>query len=405
MYKYHTYCRACGYGKAGAQGIKSAPTEKLIEVFDLGVQPLANDFQKEGEELAGYAPLKVMFCPRCTLAQLSVVVRPEVLYKNYSYVTSKSDMMQSHFEKLISSIQAETNGNTVLEIGSNDGHLLSLMQKSGYEVSGIDASDNLSKIAIDNGIPTVIGLFGEELAAALPQRDIIIARHVFCHISEWKDFIRGLEMVCHKETLVCIECPYAGDTLKNCEFDQIYHEHCSFLTVRAMKELLKGTCLYLHKITRYPIHGGTILMMLKVGAYGNLLDWKEDITVDDWKEFQIAAKKQIASLRETVRNLISKGSRISALGASAKSTVWINACGFTRKDIAFISDNTPQKQYTFSPGTDIPIVDEGAILRELPDYVILFAWNYKEEILEKFKRARSLGVKFIIPVPEISIVL
>src|ERR1039457_4426402 len=111
--------------------------------------------------------------------------------------------------------------------------------------------------------------------------------------------------------------------------------------------------------------------------------WTDNFTVDDWKDFAETARDQIGRLKSTVDTLRAQGKRVAGLGASAKSTVWISACGFTRKDIAFISDNTPQKQFTFSPGTDIPIVDEGAILRELPDYVVMWAWNYRAEILDK----------------------
>jgi SAM-dependent methyltransferase len=404
MYQLHNYCRACGYATAGAQGIKAVQTDKLIEVLDLGVQPLANDFRREGEERAGYAPLKVMFCPRCTLAQLSVVVSPEVLYRNYSYVTSPSATMEAHFEKLIANIQSETDGNSVLEIGSNDGRLLAMMQKKGYTVQGVDPAENLTEAASANGVSMQSGFFNEDFARMLPQVDIVIARHVFCHVDDWKDFIRGLEAVSHKETLICIEVPYAGDTLKNCEFDQVYHEHLSFLSIGSMFYLLRDSCLHIHKITRYPIHGGAILIMLKVGSATALLDWKESITVEDWKAFGIEARAQIDRLRNTVQAFRAQGKSVAALGASAKSTVWINACGFTRKDVAFIADNTPQKQLTVSPGTDIPIVDEGAILREEPDYLIIFCWNFLGECLEKFALARSKGVKFIIPVPKIEVI-
>ena len=124
----------------------------------------------------------------------------------------------------------------------------------------------------------------------------------------------------------------------------------------------------------------------------------------EWKMFADDARAQIGRLKTTVSSLRSQGKRVAALGASAKSTVWINACGFTRKDISFIADNTPQKQLTFSPGSDIPIVDEGAIMRELPDYLVIFCWNYRMECLEKFSVARSKGVKFVFPVPKIEIV-
>lgn len=409
MYKPHTYCRACGYGKPGAHGIKSEAPPKLIEVFNLGVQPLANSFTREGEEQSGYAPLKVLFCPRCTLAQLSVVVDPRILYSKYCYVTSPSAMMQEHFTKLIGEIESETNGKTVLEIGSNDGLLLSRMKERGYTVLGIDPAANLCDIAEKRLIPTDCALFSERTAQSyLTRFDIIIARHVFCHIDDWQDFVRGLETISHEETLICIEAPYVGDTLKNVEFDTVYHEHLSYLSIQAMYNLLKGSSFYLDGITRYPIHGGTMLFKLRHHEHKSKNDsvkiGLDDITFEDWKTFSDEAFCQINRLKRTVDVARGTGKTVAALGASAKSTVWINACGFTKNDIAFIADNTPQKQLTFSPGTDIPILDEGAILRELPDYVILFAWNFREEILEKFSLARSKGVKFIVPVPRVEII-
>lgn len=409
MFRLHNHCRACNYAFHGAGGNRN-PTEKLIEVFDLGIQPLANDFTKPGEAQAGYAPLKVLFCPRCSLAQLSVVVDPSILYSHYAYVTSPSAMMREHFERLIKDIAAETDSKGVLEIGSNDGRLLALMQERGYSVQGVDPAENLSAAARERGVPTQTGFFGEDLARVLPQFDIVIARHVFCHVDDWHDFVRGLEAVSHAETLICIEVPYAGDMIKQCAFDTIYHEHLSYPTIKAVRALLKDTSLQLHRIIRYPIHGGAILMMLRrkdtesQPCSQTFLN-EENITVEDWQKFSKQAHNQIFLLQMTVVKLCSDGpKRIAGLGASAKSTVWINACNFTRKEIDFIADNTPQKQLTFSPGTDIPIVDEGAILRELPDYIVMFCWNYQVEVLEKFALARSKGVKFIVPVPEIKVV-
>jgi novobiocin biosynthesis protein NovU/D-mycarose 3-C-methyltransferase len=402
MYHLHTHCRACGFAFHGAGGNRN-PTEKLVEVLDLGIQPLANDFCKRGEPHAGYAPLKVLFCPQCSLAQLSVVVDPAVLYKNYPYVTSPSEMMRAHFKALISDIEQETTGLTVLEIGSNDGRLLNIMQLDhGYSVTGVDPAANLVAIANSNGVPTRIGLFGSLLALTLCKADVVIARHVFCHVDDWHDFVLGLEAVSHRGTLICIEVPYAGDTLKQCEFDTVYHEHLSYLTIKAVNALLAPTSFRLHKVIRYEIHGGAILLMLrhKDRATPPPGGFTDAITQEDWDRFSERATEQQLALRNQLDTIRILGKRVAALGASAKSTVWINACGFTRKDIAFIADNTPQKQYTFSPGTDIPIVDEGAILRELPDYLVIFCWNFLPEVLEKFKLAREKGVKFIVPVPK-----
>jgi hypothetical protein len=412
MYKLHTVCRACGYGAPPAPGIKSGEPEKLIPVFDLGLQPLANDFKREGDEHAGFVPLKVLFCPRCTLAQLSVVVDPKILYANYPYVTSPSATMQEHFTRLIADIRQEQAFDQVLEIGSNDGALLRRFQKEGAShVLGVDPAFNLTQIANNAEITTLTMQFnsfaGHEIVGMDFNPDVIIARHVFCHVDDWHDFIRGLEILTTKNTLICIEVPYVGKLLAGVEFDTCYHEHLSYFSLKALEALLKHSELYVHKVLPYSIHGGAMMLMLRRKSFSTsscVLSATENITIKHWENFAVESKNQINRLRQTVMASVAQGKRVAGLGASAKSTVWVNACGFSRKEIQFIADNTPQKQLCFSPGTDIPIVDEGAILRELPDYVILWAWNYKDEILEKFKRARELGVKFIIPVPTIQVV-
>ena len=413
MYRPHTHCRACLYAKSGANGIKAAPTDKLIEVFDLGVQPLANDFCKADHPRAGFAPLKVMFCPRCTLAQLSVVVDPAVLYLHYAYVTSKSDMMKKHFAELWERIKEERDPKSVLEIGSNDGDFLRFIKaKDNPVVFGIDPAANLTCESSTNGIPTCCGLFNTKTAGQLGSAyDCIIARHVFCHIDDWQDFIQACEMVSDENTLIVIEAPYVGNTLANCEFDQVYHEHLSFISFKAMEALLKPTSFQIVNIQHYDIHGGTCAFFLRkksnefanAKVVRNFMD-NENITIDDWKAFGIRARDQINRLSATVRTLRAQGKRVAGLGASAKSTVWVNACGFTRNDVEFIADNTSQKQLTTSPGSDIPIVDEGAILRELTDYVVMLCWNFRSEVLEKFALARQKGVKFIVPVPKIEII-
>lgn len=418
MYFTKHTCRACGYGPfEGAQGTKTGSgNQNLIPVFDLGLQPLANDFAAMTEDHAGYAPLKVMFCPRCTLAQLSVVVRPEILYSHYLYVTSPSETMKAHFSQLTDALRAEQPFLHALEIGSNDGAYLQYLSQSGTGGCGIDPADNLAELAKHNGIATVTGAFTRETAEQAVTMncgpfDLIVARHVFCHVNDWQSFTDNLAIPSHRDTLVAIEVPYCKDMLKNGEFDTIYHEHTSYLTIKAMEALLADAPFKLHRVLRFPIHGGAIVLLLRrkdwPGERHHSVDQllaSEDITLADWTEFERRSRANIDSLRCFVRDANDCGKRVAALGASAKSTVWVNACGFTRKEIKFIADATPQKQWKLSPGSDIPIVDEGAILRDLPDYLIVFAWNFLEEITAKNQRYLELGGKLVVPVPKLEVI-
>lgn len=415
MYTIHQTCRACGFPTPTADGAKIAGHESLVPVFDLGIQPLANDFCNDQEEHAGYAPLKVLHCPKCTLAQLSVVVRPEILYSKYLYVTSKSKMMEDHFANLHQAIRDQAGQfKTLLEIGSNDGSLLAYFAAQGVTVAGIDPANNLTAESRKHLLPTVTGMFNEEnarasLAVARGGFDVVLARHVFCHIDNWRQFITDLEIVCHAQSLVCIEVPYLQDLLDRFEFDTIYHEHLSYLSIRAMKALLKNSMFELCHIGMFPIHGGAIVLMLSprtanrvpTGSIDTFLE-HESIDPLKWADFNIGVQKTLEKLTAFVALRGSR--RIAVLGASAKATVWINACNFRKKDIAFAADTTMGKWYRCIPGTDIPVTDENAIMRELPDFVICGAWNFREEILSKNALAREKGVKFVFTVPEFEVV-
>jgi novobiocin biosynthesis protein NovU/D-mycarose 3-C-methyltransferase len=416
MYKLHSYCRACGFGKPGANGVKAAPADKLIEAFDLGIQPLSNDFCGLTDEQGGYAPLKVMYCPNCSLAQLSVVVRPDILYSKYLYVTSQSKTMQTHFGRLSEVIRQEGECNSLLEIGSNDGTLLKYFAAQGIKVVGIDPAENLTESARKQGIPSVTGVFNVKSAQHAAELcpggfDVILARHVFCHVDDWKEFVNALAIPAKKQTAVYIEVPYGKDLLERGEFDTIYHEHLSYLTVKSVKALLVDSPFRLQAIFKFPIHGGALLLELRsvdntTPVHPSVAEFllAENITEKTWADFSKLANQNIVALSAFIWKARSEGRQVVGLGASAKSTVWVNACHLTRKDMAFITDTTPQKLWKFSPGTDIPIVDEGALLRELPDYAVCFAWNFRDEILEKTEPARSKGVKLVFPVPKLEVV-
>lgn len=414
MFTQHTYCRACGYAFHGAGGNRN-PEQRLLPVFDLGVQPLANNFVRDGQERQGYAPLRVDFCPSCTLAQLSVVVNKHVLYRNYVYQTSDSATMKDHFAALVRDLAEERPAGSVVEVGSNNGALLQYLAEAGFNNAvGIEPADNLAAISSKLGFVTINDFLNESSAArakeACGKVDFVLARHCFCHAHDWREFVAALEILSEKETLLAIEIPYLIDQITNVSFDQVYFEHLSYLSLRAMSALLLPSKLHIHRVIKYPIHGGSILIMLRRNDSGaaphpSAASYlaQEEITADTWREFAAEAHAQIHKLRLLVRGLRAEGKTVCGYGASAKSTVWLNAAGFTRKDVLFVTDTTPAKQFCMCPGTDIHVTDPGALLRELPDYAIIFAWNYKDEILAKETLYRSKGGRFIVPVPSIKI--
>lgn len=394
-YKLRTTCRAC---------LGTDP----VPVFDLGVQPLANDHNKPGEACQGFYPLAVNRCAKCGLAQLSVVVDPKVLYSNYTYVTSASETMHRHFQRLFQDIESEGVSKTMVEIGSNDGRLLRFFVGRGWNGLGIEPADNLAQMAQAAAMPTINAFFDRESAedakVRMPLPGLILARHCFAHMDDWRETMLGLAVLSTKDTLIAIEVPYVKDLLERVEFDSIYHEHLSFVSLQPIVTLLKDTPFHIHRIIKYGIHGGALLLMLRHNDSGiqphlsaDEFLAEENITEEDWKRFSGAAFLKIGELAKTVIDLNHQGKIVSAFGASAKATVLLNACGFHKKQVAFVTDNSPLKPGCLLPGTDIPIIEEGQMLSEHPDYVILTAWNYREEILAKNAKYRSRGGKFIIP--------
>lgn len=406
MFKHHTHCRACNFAFS-APGTKCQPNDRLIPVLDLGVQPLANDFRREDETCEGHYPLKVMLCPRCKLAQLSVVVDPKTLYSNYAYVTSHSQTMMRHFDELRNDIMVETTvANSVLEIGSNDGTFLAFLKNNPFEtVLGCDPAENLAKIANGRGIPTFCGLFTVENCDCQKAKDVVIARHVMCHIDDWTDFMVSLERVTHDESLVVIEVPYYKDMINRNSWDQVYAEHLSYMSIGAMEALCARSSFHIHTIKKYGIHGGSVVFFLrKNGSVVKPVPYAkdEDQALGEWQMLSDNKEDMVLELKSLVADLRTQGKRVAAYGASAKSTVWLNACGFTAKEISYICDNTPQKQYTFSPGSNIPVLCEGMLTADLPDCCICFAWNFFQEIQAKEVIFNKTG-KWIVPVPSVKV--
>lgn len=397
-YILHSKCRACN-------------SAYLHPVFSLGNQPLANDHCLPSEPRQGFYPLNVLFCRGCGLAQLSVIVNREQLYSRYTYVSSASQTMQRHYDRLFLDICSERPEKSVIEIASNNGGCLKFARSIGFDVLGIDPASNLVEMAQQQGIATLPDFFGVKSAimakSTIPEPGVILARHVFAHVANWVEFIAGLEVLATKDTLVVLEFPYILDLFRNGAWDTLYHEHLSIISLNPLVKLLADTPFHIHRVVKVGIHGGALVVMLR--HLDNLTQphlsaeefiSEESITEADWLMFAERSKHKIEQLQKTVRQARSDGKIVSAFGASAKASVLINACGFTRNDIAFVTDNSPLKPGRLIPGTDIPIIDESEMLAEHPDMAIMTAWNFKSEILEKTKRWRERGGTFIIPSPD-----
>ena len=411
MIQERTQCRTCG-------------SKNLKLILDLGKTALVNDFLKP-EEVANYKvslPLRVVLCPDCSLVQLADTVDPKILYSHYAYVTSTSRTMDTHLNNMMTHLLSTArlgSGSKVLEIASNTGVFLKKFKEQGCEVLGIEPAGNIADVALATAIPTRKEFFNaataKKLKAEWGAADLILGRHVFAHIDDLRDLVAGLEAVSHAETLIAFEVPYLVDFFEHTEYDTIYHEHLSYIPVRAIEALVKDSALMLSRVDHYPIHGGSILFHLRHrsskaephDSVARALDKESQMRLAEpatWANFAKRVNHIRAGLPALLRQLKSQGKRIIGYGASAKGNTLLNTCGISTRELDYIIDNTPFKQNKVAPGSWIPVRPPEMLLRDQPDYALLLAWNFAPEIIARETEYQKRGGRFIVPIPEPKIV-
>ncbi|HME44453.1 MAG TPA: class I SAM-dependent methyltransferase [Syntrophorhabdales bacterium] len=404
-------CRFCG-------------KEDTYKFLDLGSMPPANRFLTEAEltsvQEKAY-PLDVYFCDVCGLVQIGYVVPPDELFKDYIYVSSTSDMIHSHAGCLATSFRERfglTAGSLVVEIASNDGTVLQSFKKLGVRVLGVEPAGNIAKVAVDAGIETLNVFFDEESSALIKARngsaDVLLGRHVFAHVPMIHGFVRGLKNLLAPLGVVAIEAPYIIDFVEKTEFDTVYHEHYSYLSVRSMSYLFGLHDMELFDVERVTIHGGSIIYFIgHKGAHpvsANVARLtKEELDKglgrrDTYLQFAQRTARIKEDLTTLLRDLRASGKRVAAYGAPAKGNTLLNYCGITTDLVAYTVDKSPYKQNLYTPGAHLFVYPPEKLLQDHPDYVLLLAWNFADEILEQQKAYCDAGGKFIIPIPQVRIV-
>ena len=410
MIRERTHCRTCG-------------SKNLRLILDLGSTALANDFL-DPAEVANYKtslPLRVVLCQDCSLVQLADTVDPKVLYSRYAYITSTSRTMDAHLNDQSAHLLSVGHFGArpkVLEIASNTGVFLKKFKERGGEVLGVEPAENICEVAIKSGIPTRSEFFNAANAKKIKEEwgtaDLILGRHVFAHIDDLYDLLAGLEAISHPETLIAFEVPYLVDFFERTEYDTIYHEHLSYISVRALEALVKDSPFVLSRIDHYQIHGGSILFHLrhrssKTAVHESVakaLEVERRLKLAEpstWRRFTERVEHVRTELPALIRRLKSQGKRIIGYGASAKGNTLLNTCGLGAKELDFIIDNTPFKQNKVAPGSWLPIRPPEALLGEQPDFALLLAWNFAPEIVGRETDYQKRGGRFIVPIPEATV--
>lgn len=412
MTPYHTSptCRTCA-------------SRNLRIGLDLGLLPLANSFitsirAKDPTPEPRY-PLRLFFCENCGLIQLLDVVDKEEMFDDYAFLTATAKTSLDHFSEYAETLTRRLSlgdRELVVDIGSNDGTLLKAFKQHGAKVVGVEPARNLAAQAIAEGIPTLTQYLSEETVKQLGKNSarIVTANNVVSHVNDLDSFVNLVSELLAPNGLFTFEVPWVVDVLSHYNFDIIYHEHLSYFGFKPLSRVLEKHGLELIDLQHFPqIHGGTLRGL---AAHSNEFKKNKDALERSFemerRNAQYESLEAFAShvhqikkkLTEILTDLKRDGNKIVGYGAPAKATILLNYCNIDRSIIEFIIDTTPLKQGKFVPGVRIPIVDPEEFYRAKPDYALLLAWNYKEEILRKEEAYRKMGGKFILPFPDPEII-
>jgi SAM-dependent methyltransferase len=407
----------------GEHACRSCGSSDLHIFLRLGNMPLPDALiadLSEAEAEARY-PLEVGFCSACSLVQILEEVAPEKLFvDNYLYFSSFSDELVARSAEYAAAQTARLGldeSSLVVEVASNDGYLLRHFGALGIPVLGVDPAPAQADAAEAAGVPTVREFFGTELAERLRREgrcaDLLVANNVMAHTPNLNDFVAALGTILAEGGEATIENTYVRDLIDNCAFDTIYHEHFCYFSCTAVDALMRRHGLVLAGVEHLPsVQGGSLRWTVRregpvdasVPAYLRVEDEAGVTSLDYYASFAQRVESVRLSLARLLRDLKDQGSTIAAYGAAAKGTILLNTVGIDGTIVDFVVDRNIHKHGLYMPGAHLPIYGPQRLCETRPDYLLVLAWNYKDEIMGQLKDYRRLGGRFIVPVPQPEII-
>lgn len=387
--------------------------------LNLGWMPLANSYvhpEKCRFPDPTY-PLAVAYCTNCHLVQLTKTVSPGQMFNEYSYYSSFSDSFLAHVREMAGELITRFNlcpPNFVLEIGSNDGHLLRHFHDRGIRSLGIEPAKNIALDAQRRGIPTLNRFFNQETVGLILRHfgkaDLIIGNNVLAHVPDINGFLQAVSLSLRPWGVAVFEFPYLKELLERIEFDTIYHEHVFYLSLSALHILAERAGIHIFDVMTYQLHGGSLRVFLQKGTTHQVSPIVASIMKDEAEsgltgpERYASFSRDVTRLKEqllsTLRELKDAGKRIAAYGAPAKGNTLMNFCGIGTDLVEFTVDRNPHKQGLFTPGSRVPIRHPNDLLNNAPDYALLLPWNLAGEIIYQQRSYIRGGGSFIIPLPK-----
>jgi len=401
------------------------PLHPTNDVFlDLGSAPPSNAFLRacDLDKAEAHLPLKVFSCTNCRLVQVDEIERHDSLFSDdYVYFSSYSSTWVAHAERYVrwAIDRLELNVRSlVVEVASNDGYLLQFVNARGIPCVGIEPTAGTAQAARERGIESIGKFFGEqfatEFAATRRQADLVIGNNVLAHVPDINDFVAGFQVILAPNGAVTVEFPHLLQLVQQGQFDTVYHEHFSYLSLHAVQRVFAVHGLVVWDVEELPTHGGSLRVWAQHAANARaVLPSVARVLADEMGAGMLddAFYGSLQARAETIKNdllafLIDcrrRGKRVMGYGAAAKGNTLMNFAGIRSDLISAVADASPHKQGRFLPGSRIPVVAPAAIDAAQPDYIVILPWNIRGEVESQLAHARHWGAQFVTAVPELRV--